>query len=74
MTLKDENLSEKYDENHSEALPEMPNMSCKRARGMLWSNVSNAADKSSEVRKETRPSSALPRRQFVTSKRAVLVR
>ena len=74
MTLTDWNLSDKYDENHSKALPDMPNMSCKRVRRMLWSNVLNAADKSSKVRMETRPSSALPRRQFVTSRSAVSIR
>ena len=59
--------------NHSKTLLDMPNMSCKRVRRMLWSNVSNAADRSSKVRMETWPSSALPRRQFVTSRRAVSV-
>ena len=59
--------------NHSKTLLDMPNMSCKRVRRMLWSNVSNAADRSSKVRMETRPSSALPRRRFVTSRRAVSV-
>ena len=73
MTLTDWNLSDKYDENHSKALPDIPNISCKRIRKMLWSDVSNAADNSSKVRMETRPSSALPKRQFVTSRRAVYV-
>ena len=71
MTMTDWNISEKYDENHSKALPDMPNMLCKRARRMPWSNVSNAANKSSKVKMDTRPSSALPRRQFVTSRKAV---
>ena len=48
-------------------------LACKRVGRMLWSSVSNAADRSSKVRMETRPSSALPRRLFVTSRRAVSV-
>ena len=51
----------------------MPNMSCMRAKRMLWSKVSYAADKSGKVKMHTRSSSALPRRQFVTSRRAVSV-
>ena len=39
---------------------------------MLWSNVSNAADKSSKVRMETRASSALPRRQLACEEKATL--
>ena len=70
---QDWNLSDKYDKNHSKALPDVTNTSCKRVRRMLWSIVLNAADKLSKVRKETWPSSALPRRQFVMSKRAVSV-
>ena len=53
MTLTDWNISVKYNENHSKALPDMPNMSCKRVRRMLWSNVLNAAAKSSKIRMET---------------------
>ena len=33
-TLTDCNLSDKYDENYPKALPDMPNMPCKRSRGM----------------------------------------
>ena len=73
LTLTDWNLPDKYDENDSKAVQDMPNVPCNRARMMLWSNVSNATDKSSKVKMDTRPSSALPRRQFVTSRRAVSV-
>ena len=55
-----------YDESHWRALPDIPNVSCSRAKGMLWSNASNAAHKSSKVKMDTWPSSALRRRQFVT--------
>ena len=73
LTLTDWNLPDKYDENDSKAVQDMPNVPCNRARMMLWSNVSNAAGKLSEVKMDTRPSSALSRRQFVTSRRAVPV-
>ena len=53
-----------YDESHWRALPDIPNVSCSRAKGMLWSNASNAAHKSSKVKMDTWPSSALRRRQF----------
>ena len=65
-------LSDKFEENHWRALPDMPNMSCTRARRMLWYNVSNAAGKSSKVKTQTWPSPVLPRRQFVTSRRAAV--
>ena len=71
LTLTDWNLPDKYDENDSKAVQDMPNVLCNRARMMLWSNVSNATDKSSKVKMDTRPSSALPRRQ--TSRRAVSI-
>ena len=43
--------SEKYDEKHLRTLPEMLNRSCKRRGRILWSNISNAADKSSRVKR-----------------------
>ena len=73
LTLTDWNLPDKYDENDSKAVQDMPNVPCNRARMMLWSNVSNATDKSSKVKMDTRPSSARPRRQVVTSRTAVSV-
>ena len=73
LTLTAWNLSDKYDGNHPRAFPDMPNMSCKRSRRMLWSNVSNAPHKSSRVKTDTCASLALPGRQFMTSMRSVSV-
>ena len=60
-------MSDKHDENHSRALPNMLNMSYNCAC------ASNAAEKSSKVKTDTLPSSALPRGQFITSRRAVSI-
>ena len=39
LTLTAWTLSDKHDENHLRAWPDIPNMSCNHARRILWSNV-----------------------------------
>ena len=47
--------SVKYDENQLRAVPEMPYHIDKRLMSLLWSIVSKAADKSSQVTAVTLP-------------------
>jgi len=63
----------RYDLNQLRAVSVIPVVWCRRFRSMPWSTVSKAADRSSSMRSDGEPASAVIRRSFVTLTRAVSV-
>lgn len=63
----------RYDWNQLRAVPVRPMVEWSRCSRMLWSIVSNAADRSRRIRRDGEPASDDNRRSFVTLTSAVSV-
>ena len=65
--------SVKYDSSHRSTTPDMPKLSLSLFSSILWSSVSNAADRPRSDRMETDPWSQAMSRSFVTLNNKVSV-
>ena len=73
FTTTNWSLSDRYDRIYDKAVPVMPNTCSSRCIRMLWSFVSNAAERFSNVKTDTFPSSRASKRSLTILTKAVSV-